>query len=521
MTVPSPLRIAAVCAALVALAPLAAVAVTATGPGADSLTWATFARYAWTSAALAVMVGIGAGVLGALAAWLVALNDFPGRRIFAWALVLPLAAPAFVLAYGYADLFDVAGPVRTAWRGAFGWDPPFDMRSIWGAAIVLSLAFYPYVYLTLRAALLNQASSQMEAARSLGLSRWQAFRKVALPLARPALAAGMALAIMETLADYGATSYLAVQTLTTGVVRAWSVFASVAEAARLALPLLGAAAILLIVERAQRRAMREAGSARWRPLQPEPLSGGKAALAVLFCTALIALGLLLPLGWLIAKGWNAPHETARIIASARNALVLAGIAAGVTTLLALAIALGARRGRILNRVVSLGYATPGAVMAIGLMGPAALIWRAWPSMVTSLAMAMTLLILAYASRLMAAALEPIEGGLSRISPSMQGAARSLGETEASAARRVDLPIASGAVFTAALLVFIDVLKELPATVILRPFGFDTLAVMADYYAKDERLGEAAWPGVIIVLIGIPAVIWLTRKVTASRPGAVA
>ena len=226
MTVPPPLRIAAVCAALVALAPLAAVAVTATGPGADSLTWATFARYAWTSAALAAMVGIGAGVLGALAAWLVALNDFPGRRIFAWALVLPLAAPAFVLAYGYADLFDVAGPVRTAWRGAFGWDPPFDMRSIWGAAIVLSLAFYPYVYLTLRAALLNQASSQMEAARSLGLSRWQAFRKVALPLARPALAAGMALAVMETLADYGATSYLAVQTLTTGVGRAWSVFAT-------------------------------------------------------------------------------------------------------------------------------------------------------------------------------------------------------------------------------------------------------------------------------------------------------
>jgi iron(III) transport system permease protein len=155
------------------------------------------------------------------------------------------------------------------------------------------------------------------------------------------------------------------------------------------------------------------------------------------------------------------------------------------------------------------------------MGPAAILWRTWPPLVTSLAFAMTLLILAYASRLMAAALEPIEGGLARISPSMQGAARTLGENEASTARRVDLPIASGAVFTAALLVFIDVLKELPATVILRPFGFDTLAVMADYYAKDERLGEAAWPSAFIVLVGIPAVIWLTRKVTASRPGAVA
>ena len=521
MTLPSPLRIAAAVAALVALAPLVAVAVTASGPGADSLTWATFARYAWTSAALAAMVGIGAGLLGGFAAWLVALNDFPGRRIFAWALVLPLAAPAFVLAYGYADLFDVAGPIRTAWRGWFGYDPPFDMRSIWGAAMVMSLAFYPYVYLTLRAALLNQASSQMEAARSLGMTRWQAFVKVALPLARPALAAGMALAIMETLADYGATSYLAVQTLTTGVVRAWAVFASVAEAARLALPLIGAAAVLLIIERTQRKATRDTGAARWRTLTPERLSGGKAWLATAFCAALVGLGLLLPLGWLIAKGWNAPHETARLIASGRNALVLALIAAAVTTALALAIGLGAQKGRILNRVVSLGYATPGAVMAIGLMGPAAILWRTWPPLVTSLAFAMTLLILAYASRLMAAALEPIEGGLARISPSMQGAARTLGETEASTAHRVDLPIASGAVFTAALLVFIDVLKELPATVILRPFGFDTLAVMADYYAKDERLDEAAWPSAFIVLVGIPAVIWLTRKVTASRPGAAA
>lgn len=514
----TPLRAAALVAAAIALAPLVAVVMTAFGPLADSLTASTFARYAATSAALALLVAAGAGVLGGTAAWVVAMHDFPGRRIFAWALVAPLAAPAFALAYGYADLFDVAGPIRAAWRAAFGWDPPFEMRSLWGAAIVLSLAFYPYVYLTLRAALLSQSVSLAEAARTLGRTRGDAFLAVTLPLARPALAAGMALAVMETLADYGATSFLAVQTLTTGVVRAWSVFGSTAEAARLALPLLGAAAVLLWVERASRRAAAEGGRARWRALEPQRLRGGGAALAFLFCTALIVLGLILPVGWLLAKGWGAEHETARLVEAGRHSLLLGAVAAGVTTVLAALIALGTRGFKTPARLVSLGYATPGAVMAVGLLAPAALIWAAWPQTVASLAMGMTLLVLAYAARLMAAALEPIEGGLERVSPAMRGAARLLGETEAGTARRVELPIASGALFTAALLVFIDVLKELPATVILRPFGFDTLAVMADFYAKDERLGEAAWPALFIVLVGLPAVIWLTRRVTASRPG---
>ena len=515
----TPLRAAALAAAAIACAPLIAVLVTATGPLADSLTGSTFARYAGTSAVLALLVAFGAGLLGATAAWVVAMHDFPGRRLFSWALVTPLAAPAFVLAYGYADLFDVAGPIRTAWRAAFGWDPPFEMRSIWGAAIVLSLAFYPYVYLTMRAALLNQSTSLVEAARSLGRSRGQAFLAATMPMARPALAAGMALAVMETLADYGATSFLAVQTLTTGVVRAWSVFGSTAEAARLALPLRGAAAVRLLIERASRRAAAEGGQARWRALEPERLSGGRAAVAFLFCLLLVTLGLLLPLGWLLAKGWGAEHETGRLLAAGRNSLMLALIAAVVTTTLAGLIAFGARGYKTVSRLLSLGYATPGAVMAVGLLAPAAVIWRLWPETVSSLIMGVTLLVLAYAARLMAAALEPIDSGLERVGRSMRGAARSLGETEAGTARRVELPIASGALFTAALLVFVDVMKELPATVILRPFGFDTLAVMADFYAKDERLGEAAWPGLFLVLVALPAVIWLTRRVSTSRPGA--
>ena len=514
------LHILALLAALVTLAPLAAVVVTALGPGADSLTAETFARYAWTSLALAGLVAIGAGVLGTLAAWIVVMHRFPGRDLFAWALVLPLAAPAFTVAYGYADLFDVAGPVRTALRGLVGADVPLEMRSLWGAAFVLSLAFYPYVYLTLRAALVNQSVAALEAARSLGRTANQAFWAVTLPMARPAIAAGMALAVMETLADYGAVSFLGVQTLTTGVVRAWSVFGSTAEAARLALPLLAAAAALLLIERMSRRnRAADVGPARWRPLPTTEFRGVGRWLAPLFCLTLIAFGLLLPAGWLLYRGLGVEAETARLVQGGLNALALAAAAAVITTALAAILALGARRNRLLARLTSLGYATPGAVMAIGLLAPAGFLWRGVAGAATGFGVAIALLLLAYAARLMAAALEPVDAGLERVTPSMHNAARSLGQTEAGAAMKVELPMASGALLTAALLVFIDVLKELPATVILRPFGFDTLAVIADYYAKDERLADASWPSLLIVLVSIPAVVWLTRRVGASRPGA--
>jgi iron(III) transport system permease protein len=510
----------AILAALVALAPLVAVVVTALGQGAGSLSGETFARYALTSLALAGSVAVGAGVLGATAAWLVVMHRFPGRDLFAWALVLPLAAPAFATAYGYADLFDVAGPVRQALHGLFGHDVPLDMRSLPGAAFVLSLAFYPYVYLTLRAALVNQSVGALEAARSLGRTARGAFWAVTLPMARPAVAAGMALAVMETLADYGASSFLGVQTLTTGVVRAWAVFGSTAEAARLALPLLGAAAVLLLIERMS-RAHRSAdvGPSRWRPLPTTECRGAGRLVAPLFCLLLIVFGLLLPAGWLAFRGLSVHPDTARLIHAGLNALTLAVAAAVFTTLLAAALALGAKKNRLLARVTSLGYATPGAVMAIGLLAPAGYLWRGVAGAAGGFGVSIALLLLAYAARLMAAALEPVDAGLERVTPSIIGAARSLGQSEAGAAFRVELPMASGALITAALLVFIDVLKELPATVILRPFGFDTLAVMADYYAKDERLADAAYPALMIVLVSIPAVIWLTRRVGASRPGA--
>lgn len=488
------------------------------GPTAD-IAGRDVLRYAATSAVLAVLVGGCTGVLGSLAAWLVVMHRFPARKVFAWALALPLAAPAFALAYAYADLFDVAGALRTWMRGTLGLDMPFEMRTLAGAVFVLSFAFYPYVYLAMRAAFLNQSVAALEAARTLGCTPFQALYRAALPLARPALAAGVALAVMETLADYGAVQFLSVQTLTTGVVRAWSVYGSTASAAQFALPLLGAAALLLWVERSGRAGSRHDGAnAGWRPLPVTVLKGWKATAASAFCAALILCGLLLPVGWLLWTSLQTDPEVPRLLRAGLHTLGLGVVGAVVTVVLAAALALGARELPIAARLASLGYATPGAVMAIGLLVPAAAVWRLWPGAASGFGVGLALLVYAYSARLMAAALEPIDAGLAKVTPSMIWASRSLGRGEIGSVLSVQLPVVRGALLTAGLVVFIDVLKELPATLILRPFDFDTLAVISNNYALDERLGQAGWPSLIIILTALPAVIWLTRKIGLSRPG---
>jgi len=513
------LTILAWMAAAVAVAPLIGVVIAALGEGKADIATSDLIRYAVTSAALAAIVAVATAVTGSLAAWLVVMHRFPCRSIFAWALALPLAAPAFAVAYAYADLFDVAGDLRLWMRAELGFDWVVRMRSLPGAAFVLSLAFYPYVYLTMRAALVNQSAQAMEAARSLGCSPLQALIRVGLPLLRPALAAGVALAVMETLADYGAVQFLSVQTLTTGVVRSWFVYGSLESAARLALPLLAAAAILMWIERLSRRGRTdEAARARWRPIQPTALSGWRAVAAFAYCFALIGLGLLLPVGWLALNSLDITPEWSRLIRAGAHSLGLGLGGAVATVVLATCLALSAARMPITARISSLGYATPGAVMAIGLLAPASLLWQSVPGAVSGLGAGLMLLIYAYAARLMAAALEPVEAGLTRVTPSMVAAARTLGRGETGAALSVRLPIASGALMTAVLVVFIDVVKELPATLILRPFNVDTLAVIADNYARDERLANAGWPSLMIVALTLPAVIWLTRKITDSRPG---
>jgi iron(III) transport system permease protein len=515
----SGLRLAANAAAAQAVAPIAAVVwLAATGPGGASIPLQQIGRYALTSAALGVLVAIGVTVLGASAAWLVVMYRFPARRLFAWALVLPLAAPAFAIAYGYADLFDVAGPVRSAIRAFTGQDIfLFEMRSLPGAALILTLAYYPYVYLTARAAFISQSVCALEAARTLGSKPFDVFRRVALPLARPAIAAGAALAVMETLADYGAVNFLGVQTLTTGVVRAWTVYGSPAAAARLALLLLAAAAALLWLERLNRleQSYADAGS-RWRTLGQTPLRGVKGWAAFLYCALLVAFGLLLPAAWLAWRGIAADPQLDHLLRAAFVSFALACAGGALTVGLASLLAFGERKGMWAKRIASLGYATPGAVMAVGLLGPASLVWRGFTG--TGVTISLMLLLLAYSARLMASALQPIEAGLSKVTPSMDRAARSLGETEAGAVRRVHAPLVKGALWTAGLLVFVDILKELPATLMLRPFNFDTLAVLADRYANDERLGQAAWPALLIVATALLPTIFLSRKVMASRPG---
>lgn len=492
------------------------------GPGGEAVSIALLLAYGRTTAFVAGFVLVGATTLGAAAAWLVVMYDFPGRRLFQWALALPLAAPAYALAYAYADLFDVAGPVRTAARTWFDADLPLEVRNPVGAGLILSLAFYPYVYLTARAAFISQSVCSLEAARTLGCTPTQAFWRVALPMARPALAAGAALALMETLADYGAVTFLGVQTLTTGVVRSWAIYGAPASAARIALVLLVTAAVLLWVERRGRRGQTYgASSQRWRTLARERLTGPDAWRSTAFCLALLTFALLLPAGWLVRLASRSTPEFGRLGQAAGDSLVLALAGAALTVTLAALSVLGARGGRLTGRLISLGYATPGVVMAVGLLAPAGYLWRGVEGAAAAGGVALGLLLVAYAARLMAAAAEPIESGLTRITPSMDRAARMLGETEAGALRRVHIPLASGALFTAFLLVFVDVLKELPATLILRPFDFDTLAVLADNYAADERLGQAAWPALTILLLAVGPVAWLSRAVAASRPGAAA
>jgi len=508
----------ALLAALIAVIPLGGVLVAAlSGPGAD-IPMRDLLRYGGTSAWLALLVGMGTAVVGSVAAWLVVMHRFPGCAFFSWALALPLAAPGFALAYAYADLLGPAGDLRIWMRAALGFDLPFEIRSTGGAAFVLSCAFYPYVYLAMRAAFLGQSVSALEAARVLGCSPLGAFWRAALPLARPALAAGVALAVMETLADYGAVQFLAVQTLTTGVVRSWSVFGTTAGAAQLAIPLLVAAALLLWIERSGRSG-RSHDSARVqpRPLPIAHLAGAKATAATLFCAGLLTTALLLPFAWLIINALDHSPDIARLIDAAGHSLTIGIAGALVTTGLALLLALGATRIPQAVRIASLGYATPGAAIAIGLLMPAAAVWQLAPSAPTYW-IGIGLLLYAYAARLMAAALEPIDAGLARVTPSMIWASRTLGRTEAGAAWSVQVPVVRGALLTAALIVFVDILKELPATLILRPFNFDTLAVIANHYALDERLGQAGWPSILIIVLALPPIVWLSRKIAASRPG---
>ena len=537
----SPLLLVGLTVALLAGLPVASVGLNLFA-GGTSATWGHLSstvlpEYIANSLWLCLGVGVGVGVVGVTTAWLTAMHDFPGRRVFEWALVLPLAVPAYVMAYVYTDFLQFVGPVQTFLRDSFGWEHGDywfpDIRTLPGAIVMFVCVLYPYVYLLARTAFLERASGMLEAARTLGMGPWRAFFAVSLPLARPAIVAGIALALMETLADYGTVAYFAVNTFTTGIYRAWFSLGDRVAAAQLAAMLLAFVLFLLTVERISRgRARYHNTTGRNRPMAGARLKGLAAGLAILACMLPLLLGFVLPAGLLLKMALTEGDAQfgERFLTLSRNSFVLAGATAAIGVLLALLLAYGARLAKNglasgLNRLVGLGYAVPGAVIAVGVLIPVTRLdnwlagqWQAWfdynPGLLLTGGIAA--LIYAYLVRFLAVALHTVESSLGKITPSMDDAARSLGLGQGETMRRVHVPMLRGSLLTAGLLVFVDVMKELPATLVMRPFNFDTLATQAYTLASDERLAEASTAALAIVVVGLLPLIALSRQVSAAR-----
>ena len=530
-----------------ALAVLVALPVLAVGAnlfaGGTGETWGhlmatVLPEYVANSVWLCLGVGIGVAAMGTGAAWLVALNDFPGRRIAEWALLLPMAMPAYVLAYTYTDFLQFVGPLQTGLRESFGWQKGDywspEVRSLGGAIVLFSCVLYPYVYLLVRTAFLERAGGMIEAARALGLNPWQGFWRVSIPLARPAIAAGMALALMETLADYGTVAYFAVQTFTTGIYRAWFSLGDRIAAAQLAAALLGFVALLILLERVSRGHARYHDSSGRRRATRQVLVGRYALLAQIGCAIPVVIGFVLPALLLLRLAMGDAGEegagfAGRFLVLARNSLTLAALAAGLAALAALLLGFAARDAhklpKLASRIVGLGYAVPGSVIAVGVLIPVTRLdhWLAglWQQMTGAnpgliLTGGIAALVYAYLARFLAIALQAVEAGLARITPSMEAAARSLGSSQSETLRRVHLPLLRGSLLTAALLVFVDVMKELPATLVMRPFNFDTLATQTYTLAADERLAEASTAALAIVAVGLLPIILLARQIAAGR-----
>jgi len=496
-------------ATLICAAPALAVfglALTRSDTGAD-FGGALLSDGASGTVALMAAGGSGAIVFGAAAAWLVSFCRFPGRGLFEWLLVVPLAAPSYILAYAYASL---------TWSGGVS---PIPVEGFWGAAFVYAVGLYPYIYLAARAAFVSQSSGVFEAARTLGARPAHVFWRVALPLARPAIAAGGALAMMEIAADYGAAHHFGLTTLSTAIFRAWYAHGSPAMALQISAALLLGAIVFLLVERRMRGRASFANTSRNRTAPRYVLAPVSAAAAAVFCAALITFGALLPLAWLVRLALL--HANVEDIAQPfMNSMLLSGGGALATLILAAAIATAARRANMFGKAslyaAAMGYAAPGAVLAMGAVALFGLAREAgWIGGLGS-GLALTALIWAYAARFSSAGVQPIDAGLARLSKGLDASARTLGAGPWRRFLRIDLPIAAPSLAAAALILFVEILKELPATLILRPFDFDTLAVKAYSYASDERLLEAATPALLIFAAGLAPILILTRELGADR-----
>ena len=488
---------------------------------------------------LLLLLGVGTGVilLGVPTAWLTSMCSFPGRRWLSWALLLPLAMPAYIIAYTYAGLLDFAGPVQSWIRDLTGlsygdyWF--FEIRSLGGAIIMMSLVLYPYVYLMARAAFLEQSVSSIEVGCSLGYSRWQALWKLALPMARPAIIAGLSLALMETLADYGTVQYYGVSTFTTGIFRTFYGYGDTAAAAQLAASLLAFVILLVLLERYSRRRARYHSAAESRARADLiPLSGSKAIMACVICLSPLMFGFIIPatqlLFWAVFEaeplGWD-------FVGLAWNSFSLAFLAAIIAVTLAIILSYAKRTKpikpvRTVLAMAGFGYALPGTIIAIGVLIPLAWLDHrlidifgslGWDSPGLLLSGSLVALLFAYTVRFLAVALGSVQSGLEKIKPSLDHVGRSMGHSPLDILRKIHVPLMRSSILTAVLIVFVDVLKELPATLILRPFNFNTMAVRAYELASDERLVDAAPASIMIVLVGLIPVLMLHASIARRRP----
>ena len=487
-----------------------------------------------------LIIGVSFGVLsmGIVAAWLTSSCEFPGRRILSWALLLPLAIPAYIVAYTYTGMLEFSGPVQTQLREWFGWgfgDYWFpEIRSLVGAVCMLSLVLYPYVYMMARAAFLEQSVSVLNASRTLGDTPLSGFFSVALPLARPAIITGLSLALMETLADYGTVQYFGISTFTTGIFRTWYGLDDSVTTTQLASLLLTFVIVLIVLERYSRHRAQfhNLTNTANNDAQRFKLSGWKAFSALVACSLPVIFGFVLPAGQLLFWTVTTAQTTlnADFFTLASNSLVLASIAALSAVVLALLLGyakrlLDAPTVRVSVFIASMGYAIPGTVIAIGVMLPFAWFdntldqWlRESFGISSGLLLSGTLfaLVFAYTVRFLSVSIQAVDAGLSKIKPSMDDAGRSLGLSPLGVLKEIHFPLIKGTVLTALLLVFVDVLKELPATLILRPFNFNTLAVRAYEMASDEQLADAGAPALMIVLVGLIPVILLSRSIANAR-----
>jgi len=538
--------VAALLLSLIALAPLIAIAVIALQSSGD--TWPHLIDNVLPGAVrrtVGLMLGVGllTLVIGTSTAWLVTMYRFPGRRYFQWLLLLPMAMPTYIIAYCYLELLDYSGAVQTGMRGLFGWrnaqDYWFpDIRTLSGAIFVMSAVLYPYVYITARASFIAQSVCVIEASRTLGRSASQTFWQIALPLARPALAAGVALALMETLNDIGAVEFFGVRTLTVAVYDTWLDRGSLAGASQIACVMLAFVFALLLIERAMRAGRRfHHTTGKYRDLPEDRLSGAQGILAVLACVLPLLVGFVLPAGVLV--GDAIAHISSGLAPAfwqaALHSLLLAFAAAVLAVAFAVVLAYGRRQTRSklvrgASLVPAISYAIPGTVLAIGLLIPLAGLDNSIDGAMRSLFGVSTgllfsgtafAIVLAYTIRFLAASLGAVEAGLGKISRNIDAAGRTLGATISDMLWTVHLPLLRPALGAAAMLVFVDSMKELPATLLLRPFNFDTLSTQVFTLASLYRYEEAGLSALTIVLVSLAPVLLLHGIIARSRPGATA